>query len=144
MKKDDKKEKTLSITQCKNINLHTMAMHKKPGVMFAVSAYSVQPGHPACMLNDCAFQSVYIFMLGDRWECVRGEKPNSTADTRWTTYTLPLTLRQRSSHTQTTGPRLSDSLPPSLTGLLLVPSLFMLYHQFHCSTLWEYKLSLCG
>lgn len=89
------------------------------------------------MLNDCAFLSVYIFTLGDRWECVRGEKCETQLDGRYPlddVHTLPLTLGQRSSHTThrplplvclTPPSPPAPLLPPSLhTGLLLVPSLF--------------------
>lgn len=54
------------------------------------------------LLNDSAFLAVYIFTLGDRWECARGEKCETQVEGRCTLgniHTLPLTLGQRSSHT---------------------------------------------
>lgn len=100
---------------------------------------------PLCRLNDCAFLSVYIFTLGDRWECVRGEKCETQLDGRYTlddVHTLPLTLVQRSSHTthRPLPPRLSDPpLPPHRSASLSFPTL---YHQFKCSTLWEYGCAI--
>lgn len=59
-----------------------------------------RPGTPPQIAaNDCALQCVYIFTLGDRWECARGEKCEIQLESRSTLHThCPLTLGASSPH----------------------------------------------
>lgn len=112
----------------------------------------VQSGHPdACWMTVHFWACIYLPLLtgGNVWE-VRSVKPNSTADTHWTTDThFPLTLGQRSSHT-THRPLpfvfvvphlLSSSFPPHWPAPCSL-SFPTLYHQFNCNTLWVCYLSV--
>lgn len=112
-------------------------------VCLTYSAYSVQPGHPdACWMTVHFRVCIYLPLVtgGNVWE-VRSAKPNSTADTRWTTYTHFPSHLGRDLHTPHTDhcpssvwlPPSSLPLHRSAPGSLSFPTL---YHQFHCSTLW--------
>lgn len=71
---------------------------------------------PQITPNDCALQCVYIFTLGDRWECARGEKCEIQLESRSTlcglhTHSPPHAWSAPSTHHPQTGGPLSVRRP---------------------------------
>lgn len=137
----------MQLTQNPSAHTDTMTMHIHTlCVCSTYSAYSVQPGHPCAGWMTVHFWvCIYLPSVtgGNVWE-VRSAKPNSTADTHWTTYTHFPSHLCRDLHTPHTDhcPLVCLTPPPLRPHRSASLSFPTLYHQFKCSTLWEYGCAI--